>query len=269
MILRVVNPEDVPKFIAFFKAETANYLNRLLKRTSKTVWAERYDATILLDWEITLDKFVYTVLNPVKDGLVDSMQEYPGVSSYKYLQNNQNTIEVKSIPRDCVLPLKDPTRAYQEDHQYTQYFNSDKFQNITLHFKPEAIKLAFPETKDLSDEEIIHRLKTAVDEAQIQYQNNRGKVKPIGPTKLIKASMLKHHTPPKKGRKTLCLSTIPAIRKQFISSFKELCKKCTLVFQKWKKGFLHEPYPSGMFAPSQPRISNFLPSSLLPEIIMT
>ena len=118
MLIRVCDPQSVSKFIGYFKAESANYLNRLLNRRQRTVWEERFDSPIVLDLDKALQIFAYCSLNPVKDGLVNSMSEYPGVASYSHLLERRNFIPAKSIPRSKVPSLKDPHRPQRENKSF-------------------------------------------------------------------------------------------------------------------------------------------------------
>jgi REP element-mobilizing transposase RayT len=49
LLVRVTDPELISMFIGYFKAESAHYLNRLLNRRQRTVWAERFDSPAVLD----------------------------------------------------------------------------------------------------------------------------------------------------------------------------------------------------------------------------
>ena len=261
MLIRVCDPQIVSKFIGYFKAESANYLNRLLNRRQRTVWEERFDSPIVLDLDKALQIFAYCSLNPVKDGLVNSMSEYPGVASYSHLLERRNFIPAKSIPRSKVTSLKDPHRPQQENKKLTEYFSSDTFEDVGVTLSPDELRLAYTSSRDIAVEEfratLIHTLKK-YDE---MYRKERSTKAPMGATRLISGSLLSPRNPPTKGRKMVCLSTIKELRQSFISSFKRLKNLCREVFEQWRKGDTLVPYPPGMFAPQVPRRANFLPSA--------
>ena len=66
MLIRVCDPQIVSRFIGYFKAESANYLNRLLNRRQRTVWEERFDSPIVLDLDKALQIFAYCSLTRSK-----------------------------------------------------------------------------------------------------------------------------------------------------------------------------------------------------------
>lgn len=259
MLIRVINPEDVSRFIGYFKAESANYLNRLLNRRQRTVWAARYDSPVILDYQKALKIFAYVTLNPVKDGLVHSMKEYPGVSSYALLHQGGQTLSVKSIPRNKVERLKNADAPARDDGVLFSYFTSDEFQDVSLTIEPEALRLAFTETGDISPQEFRDILIATLAEAEVEYQSSRDGKRPLGVKALISASLLTPHSPPTSGKKMICLSSIKELRQQFISYYRRLRARCREVYRMWKCGDVSAPFPSGMFAPSLPRVSNLLP----------
>jgi hypothetical protein len=261
LLVRVTDPELVSNFIGYFKAESAHYLNRLLNRRQRTVWAERFDSPAVLDIDKALELFAYCSLNPVKDGIVSSMTQYPGVASYKHLLKGENHIEAKSIPRHKVPALIDPHNPQRENKRLSHYFNSDEFKSLSIHLSPEELRLAFPATKDLSREQFRKRLLQTLTKYEAIYGTDRAGKAPLGIQKLVSGSLLAPRKPPTTGKKMICLSTCKELRKRFIDVFKRLRALCRLTFNQWKSGF-DIPYPSGMFAPHPPRISNFIPQAI-------
>lgn len=261
LLVRVTNPEDVSHFIGYFKAETAYYLNRLLNRRQRTVWAERFDSPAVLDIDKALELFAYCSLNPVKDGLVASMQEYPGVSSYPSLIAGNNSIPAKSIPRNKVTPLADPTNPQKETKRLSHYFSSDEFHDLAITLAPEDLRLAFPSTKKLSLEQFRQTLLETIKKYEQIYNAECAGSPPLGVSKLLSSSLLTPRKPPIKGKKMICLSCCRELRQAFIVSFKRLRFLCREAYKKWRTG-LAVPYPPGMFAPHLPRLSNFIPQNV-------
>lgn len=258
LLIRVTNPEHVSSFIGYFKAESAHYLNRLLNRRQRTVWAERFDSPAVLDIDKALELFAYCSLNPLKDGLVSSMREYPGVSSYPSLMKGESSIHAKSIPRDKVPPLVDPTNPQGENGHLTKYFSSDEFEDLSITLSPEELRLAFPSTKGCAPEQFRQTLQQTIARYEQIYLADQGGAPPLGVHKLISGSLLAPRNPPIKGKKMICLSCREELRQAFILSFRRIKALCRETFRMWRAGYL-VPYPAGMFAPHSPRIANFIP----------
>lgn len=260
LIIRVVDPEVASAFVGYFKGETAHHLNKLLDRHGTAVWDERFDSPIILDYPQLLEKFAYVSLNPVKDGLVSSMQDYPGLCSYKHLREGINEVPVKLIPKSAVRPLKDPTQPFRENADLVTFFSSDEFKTGTLRFEPECLVEVFGEFEHLNPLEIRQFLLTLLESAELAYRKNRAGTSPTGVYRLTRGSILKSHKPLRTGAKMLCLSTCRELRKQYITQFREICRQCRAVYEQWKLGYTDEPFPPGMFAPRFPRQANLIPA---------
>lgn len=259
----VEDPELIPKFIGFLKGECAHYLNRLLGRKQHTVWVKRYDSPTILDLPKALEVFCYGLLNPVKDGLVRAMSEYPGVSSYSLFCSGVQEKRVKNIPRSAVPRLREARRPYLENQKLVEYLQSSRFESLFLRVEPEALRLAFHESRLLSLPEFRTMLGRCLDAAEVMYRKKRGNAMVVGITKLQRASMIRCHRPPITGRKMICLASVAARRISFVMFFKWLSRECRKVWIQWREGCKDARFPSGMFAPPMPRFSNFVPSVVL------
>ncbi|MDD2942363.1 MAG: transposase, partial [bacterium] len=69
MLVMIKNPEDLSRFVLYFKRESAHAINTLLGRRNRTVWAERYDSPVLLDAGKVIERIVYFYANPAQAGL--------------------------------------------------------------------------------------------------------------------------------------------------------------------------------------------------------
>lgn len=71
---------NMAEFMAYFKSQLAQALNRHWNRTG-AVFHRRYSAEPILDDRAALDRWLYTMANPVQAGLVTRGAEWPGFST--------------------------------------------------------------------------------------------------------------------------------------------------------------------------------------------
>ncbi len=71
---------NISRFMQLFKAQVARELNREANKEG-TFWAKRFDAIEVVDDGALLDRVLYTLCNPAKADLVETVGEWPGVSS--------------------------------------------------------------------------------------------------------------------------------------------------------------------------------------------
>ena len=70
-------------FFRDFNCAVARAVNRLQPDFKKgTLWARRYSNEFVIQDGDIEDKFFYTVLQPVQDGLVESIEQYPGYNCF-------------------------------------------------------------------------------------------------------------------------------------------------------------------------------------------
>ena len=102
----------IPKFMGYIKRESTHAVNRLLGRHSRKLWEESYDAPHMSTPEDVMEKIVYIYTNPQKAHLVDKIDEYPNISTWREFQSDDLTeVMHKRIARDLIpkLPKIHPT----------------------------------------------------------------------------------------------------------------------------------------------------------------
>ena len=97
----------ISPFVGYFQGELAKYLKGLMPGFYQgDVWADRFREQRLYTSEDVIGKIVYLYANPVRANLVDSIKEYPGLSSYKVFVNELGgTLERWVAPR-LIKPIK-------------------------------------------------------------------------------------------------------------------------------------------------------------------
>jgi len=258
-MLMVKDPEDFCKFVGFVKQEIAHGVNRLLGRRRQTVWAARFDSPILLTFDDILKYLKYIFTNPVKDGLVSSPSLYPGVCSWKMLQESTQRRECLTISRDSLFRLSNPKEPYKESNDRLRILkkrSENRFKYLIVnHF---AWKDNFYESKNLSDDELKSLILAMVEEevkASALSRKEKGLQSP-SPCSLQKQSMIREYYPRKFGRRMVCICSDKDLRKRILSFYHWLADRARFVYQRWKIGDYSFPFPLGLFPPSLPRIMN-------------
>lgn len=258
LILIVKDPEHVSAFVGYLKQEIAHAINRLLGRRKRTIWCEEYDSPTLLDFETMMKYLVYLYTQPQKDSLTETMDEYPGVSSWNMLLADQTERRCSIIPRDVVPRLRNPQMPWREDEQVQSELEAGRLGETKLLLSPFAWKECFPETKHCYDHELKSTLIARVrqTEEQIGAERRKAGSRVKGATALRKASMLEAYTPIKFGKKMFCLASCKQNRIPFIAWVKGIIQEAKHVYQLWKRGHTQVPYPAGLFSPPLPRLQN-------------
>ena len=259
MIVRVWNPEDIPGFMERFKTETAHYINRVLGRTKHTVWCSSYDSPRLLNLEDVVDKIVYTYINPVKDGLIHSINRYPGMSSWGSFQSTRSHTRAQLIGRDQIFEVD-------------QSLSESGFQKKTkllskLAGKPRVLPIDcndWLKAFGIEDKDEVDRVNKNIKElilekeAQIQKEFINDGRKFMGAKRLCNQGIDLEYISKRSGRKMWCISSDVKERKIYLSFVKRLAKEAREVYLKWKSGATDLLMPTGMFAPRMPVQANLI-----------
>ena len=157
LIITVYNPDHIQAFLRHFKTESAHMLNRLLGRKKRTIWCEGYDSPKILSLARAISAIAYLYANPAKDNLVNSIEEYPGFSSWKMFRTGELTKNWKRLRRPlfkCLTADSHNLRGYTKEA--TKLLNqSNEIETFTLEPKAwlEAVGV-----KDLLEQGRINKL---------------------------------------------------------------------------------------------------------------
>ncbi len=255
MILAVDNPDDVPGFMERFKTESAHAINRLLGRTKRTIWCEGYDSPPLLTPSSVVSKIVYIYSNPSKDGLEKSIDTYPGLSSWDAFSDNNLSITTTPRIRRPMVPslATNPEMDFERKAQRLKKIaKSNQTFKITTDAWMDCFKITDENERKAYNHEIKEKVKLAEDEYNAERQSKGIPV--IGRNKLISAAMDLYYRSKKRGRRMLCISDDPKLRRRTIEDIRAREEEARAVLKKWKVGDFTHPFPLGLFPPSMPKV---------------
>lgn len=255
MILVVDSPQDVSNFMCYLKGEISHAINRLLGRRQKTIWQDGYDSPIILTPDKVKSYIKYLYQNPSKAGLVHSIDEYPGVSSWEMFKRNQYSKEYSKLSRDLIPCLSTPDLGINEQKRIVEDFNKLQLPKYNLILEPNAWRESLGcNHASLSDEQIIAEIK---QEEETLKSNRIKKNKTIlGSTALRRESMTKEYAPKKYTRRMICLCSDLCLRKAFVETFKFLSSLAEKAYRAWKSGDFSLSIPPSMFCPRRPEFAS-------------
>lgn len=251
LLVVVDEPENVPKFVCYFKRESAHAINRFLDRKKRTLWCEGYDSPVILDYDTAITRIVYLYTNPQKANLVDRFEDYPNISSWNAFLSEGETIKTKRIPRTACYALSNDI-SLKEQQQIARYLKSEAIEDCSLEITPDAWFSCFKEARPKGSSTIRKEVLDKVREAEAELRGNR-KSSVMGKIALKEQDFRKSYLPVKFGRRMICLSSIPNYRKEFITWFRFHCST---------RNSLENSHPPGLFAPG-----GFLLSKITPSIV--
>ena len=259
MIVRVWNPEDIPGFMERFKTESAHYINRVLGRSQHTVWCRSYDSPRLLNFDDVVDRIVYTYTNPVKDGLIQSIKNYLGMSSWGSFNSSKSHMRAQLVGRDQMFEI-DQSLSESGFKRNTKLLSKlagkPRMLPIDCNDWLKAFGVEEREEIDLINHNIRELILEKEDEIQKEFTENGWQF--MGAKRLCNQGIDLKYTSKRSGRKMWCISSDIKERKIYLSFVKLLAKEAREIYLKWKAGATDLAMPIGMFAPRMPLQANLI-----------
>lgn len=249
--------EQLTKFYMEVEKKITEYLKRLLGIKALNIWEERTTVAQVLDVPTAIKRIAYFYSNPAQDNLVDSIEKFPGLSSWREFRQAHNKLEAKSqekVPwiRQPTVPLaKSPSLTPDEDLRLVRLI---KLRNKETH-KLERYYNAWMKCFEITTDEEVSEINQQIFEV-IRENENEARLKRkleskplMGVKALCSQPILKPHTPKKKERKIYVICSDKETRIAFIHRFKEFCLKCYECYQLMLRGEIDIHWPDGAFRP--------------------
>jgi hypothetical protein len=257
MVLVVENPDHVQGFMRHFKTESAHALNRILGRRKRTIWCEGYDSPVVLTPVRTLSTLSYLYSNPAKDNLEESIDKYPGVSSWKMFRSGEHTKKWKRIRRPAYRVLGRHEHTLEGYTREAKRLESDSHETCSFTLEPNAWLDAFgisdPEERAHYNKRLVERVRTIEERAARIRAREKKRV--IGAHNLKHATFNLSYLSNRSGKRMWCLCEKRSLRIRFIMFLKQLIEKAKLVQENWRLGDYSLPYPLGLYPPSMPKLA--------------
>ena len=228
-----------------FKQCFNRIFSNILKRHAKHfrgggVWARRYRPQALLLNDDVLNWFFYTVLNPVSSGIVRSINDFDGFSSYQ-------------------MSLTGETRSYRMI-DWRDYNNRKRYNK---HLKPDDCEKTYtlqfsrlPGHENDSQTEYRSFLeaeceKRTTEKIKLREENGDGYMTAKFRTQQKNGDLPKHtKTSARNTHRPLALSLTPHALAEYLSNYFAICREYKIASLRYRKGHLKTKFPIGTFRPT-------------------
>ncbi len=260
LLLVVQDPANVPRFIGYFKRETAYAINKLIGRFKHTVWCDRYDSPIILDSSKTIERLIYSYTNPQAARLENTIEAYPNLTTWKELISGQPTSRYIPIFPRHVIPTLESDIDYSDelDERICNSILEEQCGTAELRIEPFAWFNCFPDTKAIQVESAIEEIVKAVKRKESTLVRDNGIVV-IGAIALREQNIRKSFKPKKRGRKMLCLASNVDRRIDYLNWVFDLAKEAREKTKRWILENSPLILPPGFFSPGGKLSANICP----------
>jgi hypothetical protein len=251
-------PELFTHFYKELKKGITESVKALLGLSHLSLWEQRSMVAIVPTLEDIIARLVYIFCNPTKAGLVDSIDEFPGLSSWHAFKTCEPSLDATvSIPVRCYhkaaiprLPDGD-SLTEEEDRRFVSHLQcSEHVFEHDLVIKPLAWLEPFGITDPKRIQAVRERVIKLVYEQEAKYRKERTRPV-IGVEGLRRQRYFEPHTPAKRERKIFVICSDSEVRRRIISFVRQIAQKCRRCYEDLKRG-LPVAWPEGVFIPWLP-----------------
>ena len=252
-------PQKHVKFYMEYQKKTCDTVRKLTKRRRLNLWEGRPSVIQVAELDDAINRLVYMFLNPVEAGLVETIDHYPGLSTWKAFTTCEPSVDaqvsvkaywtrvsgVETLPEGNRLsPANDAAMALR-------LRESKKTEECELIVKPLAWLRIYGITDPHKIEEIRQRIITKVREGEAQFAKDRleeGRGV-LGSERLRQQEYFRPHIPKKKDRNIFVICANNALRAAIIQATESILDKCRECYEIVKAGGTVDEWPPGTFIP--------------------
>ncbi len=249
---------NLPLFYCEVQKKTTDTLRAMMGLGSLRLWEDRTGVMMIDGLDDVINRLIYIFCNPTKADLVDSIDEYCGLNTWRDFTTCEANVNaevhisapwhpVASLPR---LPTNRVLSKEQDRRMAEQLCASEEAIPHTLVIKPLAFLAQFGITDPVEIEEIRQTVIRRVREQEAEYRVKRTREKkaPLGAEKLQRQAYFKIHTPKEKGRKVFLICADKVRRLELLQAFQSIFDRCKECYQMAKAG-VAAVWPPGTFIP--------------------
>lgn len=266
----IIVAKDAAQASAFhgeIKKQLTEAIKRLLGLSHLCLWAKNGTSIIPYeDLNTIKDRIAYLYANPARADLVETIADYPGLSSWEQFQNAESTLKANKAklcpwirtPMIEALPKLRLTR--HEDHALAKALLSKAKSSHVLSVHPNAWMSVFG-IVDLRDIEAtnggILRILAEYEEQARRKRRLEGRgVK--GADRLLTEPISMSYVSKKEKRRIHVYSIDPERRKQLLREHQGYSTQCREAYRQWQLGNYSVEWPPGAFRPPMPINANWL-----------
>ena len=255
-ILVLRGAEEVKNFHAEFQKKYTDGTKQLLGLEHLTLWEGRPTMMPILNLDMAIDHIAYIYANPAQDNLEESIEQYPGYSSWGEFNRCLDRLDASTaeafpwIRLPSIRPLETRTPNAKEDLDIVLQLRADNKKTHDLERQPNEWMRCFGITKDEEVAKVNAKILAKIKEKEAVAREKRireGK-RVMGAFRLKLVPIMKKHKP-KKERKIFFLASFKSLRLAYLKAYELFDQKCRECYRLWKMGDTTVAWPPGAFKP--------------------
>lgn len=265
IIIEACDRDQCKRFYGEIQKQLTEAIKRLTGRKHLNLWRRNSTSVVRYgDLESVQRRIAYAFANPARANLVDSIEQYPGVSSYGAFCKAPATIDAK-VTESCpwiqspmIRRLPSAGVSERQDRFLTETMRSKAKERHDLTFQPNRwmARFGIKTSEDVRrvNGEILRVMREFEAEARQKRLESGWKV--MGASRLRRRAIdLTGYEPPP-SRRIFVYAADKATRIRMIEEYRLFCERCEECYEAWRIGNYRVEWPPGAYPPACPVQTN-------------
>jgi len=266
IIIQAKDAAECKNFYGEVQKQLTEAMKRLLKLDHLNLWGSNTVSVVeIVGLESVIERIAYLYANPARANLINTIDDYPGMSSWNAFKNVPNTInaahseECRWVRQPMISPLPALAVTPRQDIHLVESMRAKTKTSHTLTYHPNAWMTEFgitsPEAIATVNARIIARIREYEEEARQARLKKGWRVK--GAARLAREAVNLSYKPARDSRRIFVFALDEKTRIAKIEEFKAFRERCRKCYERWCEGDFTVQWPPGCFKPPQPNNLNW------------
>jgi hypothetical protein len=255
------DPNQHVKFYMEYQKKVTDSVRKLTRLKRLQLWEGRPSVTHITGLQDGIDRMVYIFCNPAAAGLVASIDQYPGLTTWEAFKTCEPSVDAEVrikahwTPVSRLTPLPEGNRlSPANDRELARQIRET---DGTIEYELVVNPLAWLRVYGVTDPKQIEEIRQSIirkvyaREAELAKERLEQGRPVLGAERLTQQPYLRPHTPKKKERRISVICGDDVARPRIIASNKDIRRQHKECYQALKEGRPHE-WPPGTFIPWVP-----------------
>lgn len=267
MMVIVKDRAACTQFYGELQKQLTESLKKLLGLRHLTLWKSNVVSVIPLEDVATIQqRLAYFAANPASADLVDSIEDYPGLSTYWDFMRDLSSVDAAYSIRcpwvrlPMIGKLKNLAVSDTEDLEICAKWESEATEFHDLVVQPHAwMKLFGIERRGevrATNRQIISQIKELEERARVRRKARNKKI--MTAEVLRQQALNMTYEPEKPTQRIYVYSVDPGLLSEQLRRYQEFNNHCVDCYERWRCGDLSVEWPLGAFRPPIPNLQNDL-----------
>ena len=259
--------DQCKRFYGELQKQLTDAIKRLTGRKHLNLWRRNCTSVVRYgDLAAVQRRIAYLFANPARANLVDSIERYPGVSSFRAFMEAPPTLDAE-VTKRCpwirapMIPrLPSFSVTERQDRALTERMRREATEFHELTYHPNRWMRRFGITTPEEIQEVnggILRMLREYEEEARQKRSQAG-WKVMGASRLQRqpVDIASYEPPPSK--RIFIYAVDKQVRLRMIEEYRVFCERCRECYEAWKRGDFLVRWPPGAYQPAPPVTTNWL-----------